>query len=692
MKKFLLLLMCVLNSVLVYAQFPGTGKGTSNNPYLIYTATQLDWIRSCESGDVFKLMADIDLTNFIVQKYGDEGWDPIPYFRGILLGNNHKISGLMINRPSEDYVGLFSNVGEVSDWDGSVSDLELECLDILGDKFVGCLAGQTSRALIKNCHVRICDGCKITGNSYVGGVVGTGGWMENVTAWGQVGDSVAQNSVNIGGIFGSASSTTYASGKKYMPKNVVFNGAVYGKENVGGIAGCSSGDIDNAKAIGGICGNVNVGGIVGVLQGDYAYSRNKCPRLDNCIHTGIVLSKGNNIGGVAGSIDQLGVIYRCHHTGNIKGYDYVGGICGRNVTYKSEYSSSSIYGGAYISQSSSTANIEGNDYVGGLSGYLSTTDISGHGDISVNNSFFTGNIQGHNYIGGIVGRADPIQNTDINKCYALTEYVKGCQRVGGLAGYSSVMSDCFSICSIISASDYLAGKITGDGEVYLSGGNIENKKCSSLSTAKVYIKGVLVEDKRTFEDGYTITDQALKQKGTYTDHSWDFSEYWAIDDEQSYPYLKREDSIPVEGISLNHTSLVLEIGESVNLVASISPITAAGSPIKWASDDPEIASVNNGLIVAKKEGNVRIVVLNEASGVKAVCNVKVIYPKGYRISYIPFRLGDASATTSILFDTDENAAAPIKTLDFDVHFPKDWYERTMFDVAISNENPLAELN
>ena len=90
-----------------FAQFSGSGSGTENDPYLILNPIQLNQIRNFPRGAYFKLLADIDLTEFIEDEYPNVGWLPINIYGCNLDGNGKTISGLWINRDNTDEVGLF---------------------------------------------------------------------------------------------------------------------------------------------------------------------------------------------------------------------------------------------------------------------------------------------------------------------------------------------------------------------------------------------------------------------------------------------------------------------------------------------------------------------------------------------------------------------------------------------------------
>lgn len=77
MKRLLLiwaLFLCSLTAA--FAQFSGSGSGTKDDPYLIFYAEQLNQMRNFLGKDsvYFKLMSDIDLTNWIEENNPEQGW------------------------------------------------------------------------------------------------------------------------------------------------------------------------------------------------------------------------------------------------------------------------------------------------------------------------------------------------------------------------------------------------------------------------------------------------------------------------------------------------------------------------------------------------------------------------------------------------------------------------------------------
>ena len=111
MKKQWLFLLFLMMSVCMRAQFSGAGSGTSADPYLITSAVELNQVRNfLQNSDVhFKLMRDLDLTEWLNENSPSQGWMPIGTkdtpFQGTFDGNGKTVT-LFINRPDVNYVGF----------------------------------------------------------------------------------------------------------------------------------------------------------------------------------------------------------------------------------------------------------------------------------------------------------------------------------------------------------------------------------------------------------------------------------------------------------------------------------------------------------------------------------------------------------------------------------------------------------
>lgn len=61
-----------------------------------------------------------------------------------------------------------------------------------------------------------------------------------------------------------------------------------------------------------------------------------------------------------------------------------------------------------------------------------------------------------------------------------------------------------------------------------------------------------------------------------------------------------------------------EVGQTLQLTATVYPENATNKAVKWTSDDPEVASVDeNGLVtVHKKNGMQKVTIYASAEGVE----------------------------------------------------------------------------
>lgn len=81
-------------------------------------------------------------------------------------------------------------------------------------------------------------------------------------------------------------------------------------------------------------------------------------------------------------------------------------------------------------------------------------------------------------------------------------------------------------------------------------------------------------------------------------------------------------SLPVLNIALDQYSVELNVGDSVELKASVSPSFASIEDIKWNSSDDSVATVTDGKVIAKGVGTAEITVYANG-GKTASCLVTV---------------------------------------------------------------------
>lgn len=81
--------------------------------------------------------------------------------------------------------------------------------------------------------------------------------------------------------------------------------------------------------------------------------------------------------------------------------------------------------------------------------------------------------------------------------------------------------------------------------------------------------------------------------------------------------------ISVESIQLDATSISLVVGSSRTLQVAFTPSDAANQSVRWTSSDETIATVQDGIVQAKKEGSVTITATSVDGNRKAKCKVYV---------------------------------------------------------------------
>ena len=83
--------------------------------------------------------------------------------------------------------------------------------------------------------------------------------------------------------------------------------------------------------------------------------------------------------------------------------------------------------------------------------------------------------------------------------------------------------------------------------------------------------------------------------------------------------------IPASNVSLSKESLVLGIGESEAVTATLLPANATNTNLEWLILDPNIAKVSSsGNITGLSEGKTKLIVYGDDRNVSAECDVKVV--------------------------------------------------------------------
>ncbi len=79
----------------------------------------------------------------------------------------------------------------------------------------------------------------------------------------------------------------------------------------------------------------------------------------------------------------------------------------------------------------------------------------------------------------------------------------------------------------------------------------------------------------------------------------------------------------VISVTLNISSETINIGETIELLATITPDNATDKSLLWSSSNPTIATISNGKVTAKAAGATTITAKSN-NGLTASCNITVI--------------------------------------------------------------------
>lgn len=356
----------------------------------------------------------------------------------------------------------------------------------------------------------------VTGNDFVGGVIGFGTFVSNLTL-----------SNNLGSITGS----TYVGGYVGKAAHIIISGLVNeqqitGTSYVGGIAGYANRITDSTNhgliqstgvTFEGSLGISYVGGIAGyafgmsdcintmdlsiTTQGAYvgglagAININSLPTLDGNTNEGNIYSTGQYVGGLYGSLlgnissysnNQVSLISNNTNNGNVTSTnDYVGGLIGYQYTQNTNTGTLSYQLYASIMNSENNGVIQGKSYAGGLLGYGRFIK-----DVHYNKN--TANVSGENYVGGFIGRAD---HSYINQAIN-NSVITGKSYVGGIAGYAKQIDNARNLGEIISTGVTIEGSLpvayVGGIAGYVYGlKNSVNESDITVTTQGAYVGGLV---------------------------------------------------------------------------------------------------------------------------------------------------------------------------------------------------------
>jgi len=244
----------LLITVALIAGMEGCIFPTSQN-LEIWTWNDLAAVRNNLSGNHI-LMNDLDSTTAGYTELASptanqgKGWQPIGTgnspFVGTFDGQGYEIRDLFINRPDEDFVGLFGIVDE----GGHIEDIGVVNADVTGGyEYVGGLLG-ANVGTVSNSY----SSGSVTGEEFVGGLMGFNG--EAGTVSNSYSSGSVTGSYGVGGLLGANVGTV---------SNSYSSGSVTGENGAGGLLGFNgeAGTVSNSYSTGSVTGYEYVGGLLG---------------------------------------------------------------------------------------------------------------------------------------------------------------------------------------------------------------------------------------------------------------------------------------------------------------------------------------------------------------------------------------------------------------------------------------------
>ena len=250
----------IIGSLLIVVALVVVMAGCAPGPTEIQDWYDLNAVRNDLAGS-YILMNDLNSASAGYAELASEtandgrGWEPIGTsddgFTGSFDAQGHEIRDLFINRPDQDYVGLFGHIAWVRYIDnvGVVENVGMVEADVTGSSLVGTLAGHNA-GLVNNSY----SSGSVSGYERVGGLVG----------WNQ---ATLSNSYSSCGVTGSTR-VGGLTGDNWYYKGIVSNsystGSVTGTTRVGGLVGINYyGNVTDSYSIGSVTGSIDVGGLVG---------------------------------------------------------------------------------------------------------------------------------------------------------------------------------------------------------------------------------------------------------------------------------------------------------------------------------------------------------------------------------------------------------------------------------------------
>ena len=133
---------------------------------------------------------------------------------------------------------------------------------------------------------------------------------------------------------------------------------------------------------------------------------------------------------------------------------------------------------------------------------------------------------------------------------------------------------------------------------------------------------------------YTVTPREIYRnnvvyglqgnRNPFVDHPSYAQAIYGGPDYEGIDPLSPEEPVSVTGVSLDQTSGTIDMGDTLQLTATVTPSNATVKRVTWSSSNSSIATVNDsGLVTGKSQGNATITATTVDGGYTATCAVTV---------------------------------------------------------------------
>ena len=166
---------------------------------------------------------------------------------------------------------------------------------------------------------------------------------------------------------------------------------------------------------------------------------------------------------------------------------------------------------------------------------------------------------------------------------------------------------------------------------------LQSKTDNSLNTTDKTIVGAINETFQSVSNGKTLIASAITDKGISTSNT-DTFETMANNIASITTGSGSTEIKYVESIALDKNTATINLGETEQLTATLTPTDATIQDILWKSSNETIATVNNGLISTLALGNANITATSREGYLSAICSIVIVDP--YSGSYVTDESGN----------------------------------------------------